>query len=199
MTTTRASRWAGLGLVLGPLAFIAAWLVAGARTPGYEPLKDAISRTAADGAPQRHIMNTGFVVYALGSAAGAFALRRAIPGKAWIASAVNGAATIGVALTPLERSAALDVGHTLTATTGYVSLALTPLLAARPLAEAGHKRAAAASVATGVAVGACLAATAVTTDSGLPQRLGLTTGDVWLIATGIAVLNGWTATRSARG
>lgn len=192
----RGARWAGLGLVVGPVAFIAAWLVAGARTPGYEPLKDAISRTAADGAPQRHIMNTGFVVYAIGSAAGALALRKAIPGRAWVASAVNGAATIGVALTPLERSDALDVGHTITASTGYVSLALTPLLAARPLAEAGHRRAAVASVATGAVVAACLAATAVTEDSGLPQRLGLTTGDAWLIATGLAILTGWTATRS---
>ncbi|HMJ75070.1 MAG TPA: DUF998 domain-containing protein [Iamia sp.] len=185
------------GLVLGPLAFIAAWAVAGARTPGYEPLSDAISRTAANGAPQRQLMTTGFVLYALGSAAGAVALRRAIPGPAWIASAVNGAATLGVALTPLEHSSALDTAHTVTATTGYVSLALTPLLAARPLADAGYRRAAVASGVTGAVVAACLAATAVTEDSGLPQRLGLTTGDVWLIATGAAILTGWTATRPA--
>lgn len=183
--------------MLGPVAFIAAWVVAGARTPGYEPLSDAISRTAANGAPQRQLMTTGFVLYALGSAAGAVALRRAIPGPAWIASAVNGAATLGVALTPLEHTSALDSAHAVTATTGYVSLALTPLLAARPLAAAGHRRAAAASVATGVVVAACLAGTALTEDSGLPQRLGLTTGDVWLIATGLAILTGWTVTTSA--
>lgn len=190
-------RWAGLGLVLGPLAFIAAWVVAGARTPGYDPLSDAISRTAANGAPQRHVMTTGFLLYAAGSVAGSLALRRAIPGPAWIASAVNGAATVGVALTPLEHSSALDAAHAVTATTGYVSLALTPLLAARPLAETGHRRAAAASAATGAVVAVCLAATAATEDSGLPQRLGLTTGDAWLIATGIAILTGWTATREA--
>jgi hypothetical protein len=186
-------------LVLGPAAFITAWVVAGARTPGYEPLSDAISRTAANGAPQRHVMTSGFLVYAVGSAVGSVALRRTLPGPAWIASAVNGAATVGVALTPLEHSSALDAAHAVTATTGYVSLALTPLLAARPLAEAGHRRAAVASVATGAIVGACLAATAFTEDSGLPQRLGLTTGDAWLIATGLAILTGWTATRPSRG
>jgi len=179
--------------VLGPIAFIVAWLVAGARTPGYDPLSDAISRTAADGAPQRHVMEAGFVLYAAGSAAGAVALRRAVPGPAWIASAVNGAATLGVALTPLEHSSAMDTAHAVAATTGYVSLALTPLLAARPLADAGHRRAGAASVATGAVVAACLAATAVTDDPGLPQRLGLTTGDIWLIATGTAILAGWSA------
>ena len=191
------ARRAAWGLVLGPLAFIAAWAVAGARTPGYEPLRDAISRTAAAGAPQRHVMTTGFLLYAVGSAAGAVALRRAIPGPAWIASAVNGAATVGVALTPLEHSTTLDAAHAVTATTGYVSLALTPLLAVRPLAAAGHRRAAAASVATGAVVAVCLAATAVTEDAGLPQRLGLTAGDAWLIATGAALLTGWTATRPA--
>jgi hypothetical membrane protein len=175
------------------MAFIAAWAIAGARTPGYEPLRDAISRTAEAGAPQRHVMNAGFVTYAAGSAVGAIALRRAIPGPAWIAGAVNGVATLGVALTPLEHSSTLDTAHTITATTGYVSLALTPLLAARPLADAGHRRAAAASVATGAVVAACLAATAVTERSGLPQRLGLTTGDLWLIATGAAILSGWSA------
>ncbi|QYG92606.1 DUF998 domain-containing protein [Iamia sp. SCSIO 61187] len=194
MAVGRRAAW---GLVLGPVAFIAAWVVAGARTPGYEPLRDAISRTAADGAPQRHVMSTGFVLYAVGSAAGAVALRRAIPGPAWVASAVNGVATVGVALTPLEHSSALDAAHAVTATTCYVSLALTPLLAARPLADAGHRRAAAASVATGAIVAACLAATAFTESSGLPQRLGLTTGDAWLIATGVAILTGWTATRPA--
>lgn len=188
-------RLAGLGLVLGPLAFIAAWAVAGARTPGYEPVRGAISRTAAAGAPQRHLMTTGFLIYAAGSVAGAVALRRAIPGPAWVASAVNGAATVGVALTPLEHDATLDAAHAVTATTGYVSLALTPLLAARPLAAAGHRRAATASVATGAVVAACLAATAVVDDVGLLQRLGLTTGDAWLIATGVATLTGWTATR----
>jgi hypothetical protein len=176
--------------VLGPLAFVAAWAVAGARTPGYEPVRDAISRTAAAGAPQRHVMTAGFVAYAVGAGLGATALHRALPGRAGTALAVNAAATLGVALTPLEHSSALDTAHAVTATTGYVSLALTPLLAARPLAAAGHRRAAAASIATGAVVAAGLAATALTDEVGLPQRMGLTTGDAWLVAAGLALLTG---------
>lgn len=182
----------GLGLVLGPVAFIAAWATAGARMPGYDPTRDAISRTAAAGAPERPLMTAGFLAFAGCAAVGSVALRRHVPGPAWIAMAVNGAATVGVALTPLDHSAAVDAGHAVTATTGYVALAATPLLAAKPLAEAGHPGLARASVATGVAVGACLAATAGLEDSGLAQRIGITTGDAWLVAAGLAILAGRT-------
>lgn len=197
MTTTTATRrrrrrrdLTGLGLVAGPLAFIGAWVIAGARTPGYVPTRDAISRTAAIGAPERPLMTAGFLAFAGCAAVGSVALRRHVPGPAWIATAVNGAATVGVALSPLEHSALLDAAHTATATTGYVSLALTPLLTARPLADAGHTGLARASVATSVAVGACLVATAALESSGLPQRLGLTIGDAWLITAGLAIAVG---------
>lgn len=180
----------GLGLVLGPVAFIAAWATAGARMPGYDPTRDAISRTAAVGAPERPLMTAGFLAFAGCAAVGSVALRRHVPGPAWIAMAVNGAATVGVALTPLDHSAAVDAGHALTATTGYVALAATPLLAARPLAAAGHRGLARASLATGVVVGACLAATAGVEGSGLAQRIGITTGDAWLVAAGLAIVAG---------
>lgn len=188
------ARWAALGLVLGPAAFITAWAVAGTRMPtGFSPVDDAISRTAAVGAPPRRLMTAGFLLDAAGSAAGSLALRRAVPGPAWAASAVNGAATIGVALTPLDSWPAVEVGHTLTATAGYASLALTPLLAARPLARAGHTGLARVSTATAVAVGAGLAATVVWDEaSGLLQRVGITVGDAWLIAAGLAILAGRT-------
>lgn len=186
----RRSDLTGLGLVLGPLAFIGAWAAAGAGTPGYVPTRDAISRTAAVGAPERPLMTAGFLAFAACAAVGSIALRRHVPGPAWIATAVNSAATVGVALSPLDQSVGVDAAHTVTATTGYVSLALTPLLAARPLADAGHRGLANASVATGAAVGACLAATAGLESSGLPQRLGLTIGDAWLIAAGLAILAG---------
>jgi hypothetical protein len=181
-----------LGLVLGPAAFVAAWAVAAARMPdGYNPVRDAISRTAAVGSDQRSLMTSGFVLYALGSAAGAVALRRAGAGPAWIAAAVNGVATLGVALTPLDHSDGVDAAHAVAATTGYVSLALTPVLAARPLAAAGHRAAARASVATGALVGAGLAATVASDEaSGLLQRAGLTLGDAWLVAAGLLLLGG---------
>jgi len=191
-TPPRRRDLTALGLILGPAAFVAAWVVAGARMPDpYSPVADAISRTAAVGSPQRGLMTGGFLLYAAGSAAGAVALRRGVAGPAWIAAAVNGVATVGVALTPLDRSSAVDAAHGVAATTGYVSLALTPLLAARPLAAAGHAGAARASVGIAAAVGACLAATVAVDDaSGLLQRLGLTIGDAWLVAAGAALLTG---------
>lgn len=197
-TTTRV---AALGLVLGPAAFITAWAVAGSRMPEpYDPMSDAISRTAAVGSPQRGLMTSGFLLYAAGSAIGSLALRRVVPGPAWIASAVNAAATVGVALTPLEHSGSLDTAHAITATTGYVTLALTPILAAGPLAAAGRVGLARASVATGGAVGACLAATVASDEmSGLLQRLGLTIGDAWLILAGAAILAGGSMGAGARG
>jgi hypothetical protein len=104
---------------------------------------------------------------------------------------VSAAGTAGVALTPLDTSAAVDRAHGVTATVGYIGLAATPLLAARPLRAAGHRRAAAASVAAGAVITAALAATLATDETtGLFQRLGLTTGDLWLAATGFALLRG---------
>ena len=181
----------GVGLVAGPAAFVGAWALGGARTPGYSFVRDTISRTAAVGTPQRELMTAGFVAYAVGVGLGALALRRVLPGRAWLAVAVSAGGTAGVALTPLDTSAAVDQAHALAATVGYVGLATAPVLAARPLAEAGARGAARVSVLAGVVIGAALAATAVTDQAtGLAQRVGLTTGDLWLAAAGVALLTG---------
>jgi hypothetical membrane protein len=184
----RTGRVLAAGLVAGPAAFVAAWVVGGARTPGYSYVHDAISRTAAAGAPQRHLMTAGFVAYALGVGAGSLALRRALPGPAWAAAAVSALGTAGVALTPLDTSAAVDRAHAVTATVGYVGLAATPLLAAAPLRAAGRHRAATASIAAGALIAAALVASSLAADqTGLAQRIGLTTGDLWLATAGIAI------------
>ena len=187
----RTGRVLAAGLVAGPAAFVAAWVVGGARTPGYSYVHDAISRTAAAGAPQRHLMTAGFVAYAVGVGAGSLALRRALPGPAWAAAAVSALGTAGVALTPLDTSPAVDRAHGVTATVGYIGLAATPLLAAAPLRAAGRPRAAAASIAAGALIAAALAASALVDDQvGLAQRVGLTTGDLWLATAGITIATG---------
>lgn len=183
---------AAWGLVLGPVAFIAAWVTAGALMPaGSSPIEDAISRTAAVGAPTRWLMSAGFVAYAIGTGMGAAALRRHVPGPAWVALGVNAVATLGVALTPLDRSPTVDSAHAVAAALGYASLALVPLLAVRPLAAAGQRHRALASAAVGAVVAGCLMATvAADGTSGLLQRAGLTVGDLWLITAGVALLRG---------
>ena len=177
-----------VGLVAGPVTFVVAWAVGGARTPGYSYVHDAISRIAAAGAPQRHLMTAGFVAYAVGVGAGSLALRRALAGPAWAAAAVSALGTAGVALTPLDTSTAIDRAHAVTATVGYIGLAATPLLAAPALHAAGRHRAAATSTAAGILIAAALAASTLVDDQvGLAQRVGLTTGDLWLAAAGIVI------------
>ena len=172
--------WGG---IVGPAAFIGGWAVGGAVRAGYSPVEDAISRLAAVGASTRPLMTAGFVAFGVGVPVYALALRRALPGPAWTTAVATGLATLGVAATPLDTSAAVDAVHGVFAGTGYATLAATPLLAARPLAAAGHRRAAVASAATGLASAACLAATLVGERHGLWQRLGLTIGDAWLVAS----------------
>lgn len=179
---------AAWGLVVGPVAFVSAWAVGGVRMPDYSPVHDAISRLAAVGSPERALMTTGFVVYGVAVMAGALAVRSSIVGRAWPAVLVNGLATLAVAALPLDVSATSDQAHGAAATVGYVSLALVPALAAGPLSQAGHRRAAIASVAASVGIGVCLALTVVADAKGAFQRTGLGLGDVWLVAAGISLL-----------
>lgn len=172
------------------MAFVAAWLVGGATRRGYSPVDDAISQLAAMGAASRPVMTAGFVGFGVGVPAYAVALRASVPGPAWTAAVGTGLATLGVATFPLDASARTDLVHAGLAVLAYATLAATPLLAARPLGDSGHPRAAAASVATGVASGLCLAATAFAPAHGLLQRVGLTLGDAWLAASAAWMLSG---------
>ncbi|MGN6695820.1 MAG: DUF998 domain-containing protein [Aquihabitans sp.] len=193
LTTTRPR--AALGLVAGPAVFIGGWVVGGRRMPGYSPVHDAISRIAAVGAPERSLMTTAFVAYGASVIVGATALRTSPLHRVWPLAVVNGAATIAVAALPLEHSSAMDTWHGVAAGTGYVSIAALQLASAGPLRETGHDRAAALAVAGGVVTGAALVATTVSDANGFWQRLGLTVGDVWLVATGVAMFR---ASRSIR-
>jgi hypothetical protein len=175
--------------VIGPVAFVGAWATLGTRFPGYDPTQDAISRLAADGAPDQAWMTAGFVAFGVGVPLFAVALRDALPGPAWRTAMATGLATLGVAALPLDGWAG-DTAHGVAAGIGYVTLAATPLLAAGPLARLGHRWAAVASRVLGVASLACLGATTLDDRAGLFQRLGLTFGDIWLVAAAVGILRG---------
>lgn len=180
-----------IGGVLGPCAFVGAWIVGAAVTDvEYSLIDDPISRLAAVDAPTQPLMTAGFIGFGLGVAAFAAVLRRRLPGPAWIAAATTAGATLLVAATPLDHSEFVDSLHGLFAGVGYVSLAAVPLLAAQPLL-AGRSRLLGR---TGVGVGVVSAVALVASLSGLPtglfQRIGLTTTDAWLVATAMAVLLG---------
>ena len=191
-TTPARSRTTALALggIAGPAAFIGGWLTGSTRTSGYSMVDDAISRLAAINAPTRVLMTGGFVGFGVGVGAFSVALRRHVPGRAWMAAATTAAATLGVAAFPLDRSKTVDLLHGAAATLGYVSLAATPLLASRALAERGHPRAATTSRGVAAFSGACLAATVAGPAHGLFQRMGLTAGDVWLAVAACAILTG---------
>ncbi|MDQ6798633.1 MAG: hypothetical protein M3011_11570, partial [Actinomycetota bacterium] len=78
--------------------------------------------------------------------------------------------------------------HNALAGVGYLALVATPLLAARPLAEVGHHRAAVASLVAAGAAGVCLVATLVGPAHGLYQRVGLTIVDAWLMASALVLI-----------
>jgi hypothetical protein len=186
-----------MGLVVGPAAFIGGWLVGGGRTPDYSPINDAISRIAAVGAPNRDVMTTAFVAYGASVIVGSTALRTSPLRRCWWIAAVNGAATIAVAALPLEHSSSMDTWHGVAAGVGYISITALQLASAGPLREAGHRRAAALALVGGITSGACLVATTVSDANGFFQRLGLTVGDVWLVAAGVALFRAGRAARRA--
>ena len=176
-----------VGGVVGPAAFVIAWAALGARKAGYNPIQDHISRLAAQGVPERAAMTAGFATFGVGLPIYAVALRDALGGKAWLAATATGVATLGVAAFPLDGPAG-DSAHAIAAGAGYATLAALPLLAAGPLARAGQRGWARFSWVTGAASGACLLGTMVGQATGLMQRLGLTIGDVWVVASAIALL-----------
>ena len=171
--------------VLAPTAFVAGWVVNGARTPGYDPLTDAISRLAAEGAATRTGMTACLVVFGVLVPVWARTLAREL-GRPALGPVVTvaGLATLAVAALPLtEQGGRLqDAGHAAAALTGYVAMAITPLVAAPALAPGRRQL----SVATGVVSAAALAVS-VLTGSGGAQRLGLTVVDAWhvVVATGV--------------
>ena len=178
--------------IVAPLAFIGAWLVGGLTTDGYDPLADAISQLAREGASTRALMTTGFVVFGVLLPVWAFRLGRELDSRAVrTAAVVAGLATLGVALLPLTREGGQtqDVGHAVVAGIGYVAMALTPLLAAGPLRRLGHERAAGTSAVVGVVSALALVGTVLVVDrSGGMQRLGLTVVDLWHVTAAVWVL-----------
>lgn len=182
--------------IAGPTAFVGAWLLGGTRLPGYDPLVDAISRLAAEGADTRPLMTSGLLAFGvlvpvwartLGDALDSAALRRTVT--------TAGVATLAVAALPLtaEGGTTQDALHAVAAGTGYLAMAATPIVAAPLLRRRGHGRAAAASVAVGLVSAAGLVATLLVGEdgrvgSGGLQRLGLTVVDAWHVAAAAAVL-----------
>lgn len=175
---------------------MAAWAVGGQLRDGYRPLVDTISRLAEDGAGTRPLMTSGFVAFGVLVPIWAWPLGAQLRARpVAIAATAAGLATLGVAAAPLTTAGgtARDTLHAVAAGGAYVAMALTPLLAVRPLRRLGHPAAAAASAAVGAVSAAALLTSVLvgeqgTVGSGAFQRLGLTVVDGWHVAAAVAVL-----------
>jgi hypothetical membrane protein len=177
--------------IAGPVAFVTAWVVAGASADGYSPLRDAISQLAREGAPTVPLMTAGLVAFGLLMPVWALSLRRVLGTPVACAAAVAGLATLGVALLPLTREGGRpqDVAHAVVAGIGYVAMALTPLLAAAPLRRLGLSRLAGTSAVVGVVSALALVGSVLVLErSGGLQRLGLTVVDAWHVVVATWVL-----------
>ena len=178
--------------IAGPTAFVSAWVVGGAIAQDYDPLMDAISQLAREGAPTQPLMTSGLIAFGVLMPVWAQVLSRELGsrGTRW-AVTIAGLATLAVAGLPLTREpgGTQDLLHAIAAGTGYVAMAATPLIASRALKRLGHDRAAAASVVVGaVSVAGLIGTLLIEERSGGLQRLGLTVVDAWHVAAGAWVL-----------
>ena len=127
-------------------------------------------------------MTVGFVTFGVGVPMFAIATR---VGVGWTTAVATGVATLAVAALPLDRSASVDTWHGVAATIGYVTLAATPLLSA-PRLRCGQRRLARFGVVCSAVSATALALTSTGVPTGLFQRIGLTAGDLWIMAAAVA-------------
>ncbi len=165
--------------LLGPVAaayFICTWIVAGVIRAGYDPVEDAISRLAEQGAPNRWIVTSGMVVFGVGAIVFAPLLRR----PAAVAIRVAGVASLVVAALPCSEGCprdgtTVDLIHAGAAAVFYISFTAAPILQARSLLAFGSSTVAAVT----------LGLHGLTIANGLMQRIGVSTLDMWLIYVGV--------------
>lgn len=156
----------------------------GARSEGYDPIRQAISRLAATGAPTRWPMTAVLVGLGAGMAVYGLGLR---PGPAWLLPVANGATALAVAALPL--GAGYDTAHGVAAGLGYVTLAAIPIAVGgrRPL-----------PVAVSLVSACCLLASLLVPLDGLFQRVGLTVAHLWVIVNALRGPTSWSTTPPAR-
>lgn len=178
------------GAIWGPGLFISAWVIAGFITVGYSPLESHISDLAGVEARTRLLMTLGFAAFGVGVGISAWPLRRLIGTPAAIALGFSALFTLGVMLTPVDSSSNSDFLHGGFALLIYLTLAAAGPLAALTFRRRGLLSLSVVSLTVGLATVICLWASLGDSASGLFQRLGLTTTDIWLMAIGVAAVVG---------
>lgn len=187
-----SDRLRALLAILGVLAFTVAWVLAGLRTDGFDPVRQSISQLQRDGTATGVAMTAAFVAFAVGGQAVAPVLGRRLGRAPRVALTVASLATLGAAASPLGevRGGAQDIVHVSFGTAGYTALSVLPLLAGWALRHRA-RRAAGASFLLGAVASVCLLGTVPAVAlSGALQRIGFLAGHLWLVGFAAAVLFG---------
>lgn len=188
-----------LGIV-GVLSYVGAWLLAGMLTPGYDPLRQAISETFAVGSPPlpAGLVRASLIGSGIGLAAFGWALDHGLPGHgraAPLTCTLSGALTVLVAVFPCTRGCP-GVGTTLTDTLhvfvaggGYLALMLTPMLTAWRVRAFLPVFARWSLVLGGLALAGFLVRNlGADAMAGLQQRLFNTVADAWYVVAGVVLI-----------
>jgi hypothetical protein len=204
--TVRGLAWAAIA---GQLAFVVAWVVAGALEPRYSHLREGVSALGAQDAAHPWIVNAGIVVLGLSVVALGIAVLRALPRRpaavvalllfagAGVAIALGGFFRLDCSLADqrcedLWRAGSLSWhtdAHLWVSLAGEALFALTPFALARAL---WPSPAAAASLSAGSWGLAFAIALFFLGDSdsagGLFQRGGLAVFHLWVVIVAVGVL-----------
>lgn len=197
--------------VAGIVGYIAAWAVAGIVTPGYDPLRQAISETFAIGAPlvPATLVRVSLVVSGAALVAFGWALDHGLPGRgraAPVSCVVSGVLTMLVVAVPCTAgcpgvgTSLTDTLHAVVAGGGYLALLLTPLLAAVRVRDHAP-RLARWSVALGgtALVGFLVRNLGVEVLPGLQQRVFNTLGDAWYLVAALVLVRRARSVRDQAG
>lgn len=203
-STARGFVWIALA---AQLAFVAAWVVAGALQPGYSHVQQGISELGADSAAHPLIVNAGLVALGIGVAAVGIALFAALPSRLACALFVcAGLALMAAGLIPLECGLNNDAcermwragqlgwredAHLWAALAAQAFIGLTPFALARALwpGPAAPLALGAGAVAVALGAGSFLLAAVHDSPDGLVQRVGLVVVHLWVLVVGAAVLH----------
>ena len=183
----RLRAWLALG---GVLTLTAGWVLAGALTEGFDPVRQSISQLQRDGTTTGRAMTASFLAFSVGALALAPVLGRRIGRAPSVALTVAALATAGAAASPLGevRGGMQDAVHLTFGTAGYASLSVLPLLAGWALRRRAP-RASAVSLLLGAITTACLLGTVpAEAVSGALQRVGFLAGHLWIAGFAGSVL-----------
>lgn len=194
----RAAAWAGL---LGVVAYVVAWWVAGAVRPAYDASEQAISELFAVGAPSpsRPLLVAGLVISGIAMMLMAPALHRCLPGRGRTGPALvalSGLGTVAVAAAPCSPgcpgagATTIDAAHAVAAAVAYGALVSAPVAVAWRVRVADGRLALWSVTLGGLAVAGLLLhyLDVVGAAPGYQQRAFNTIADLWYVLVAVRLL-----------